>query len=138
MALMTAERLKRWRQKRNQLAEQAIHKDDTNGEIAEKIVDAVGTERALKLAKALPGLIRQRVRGLEDWNKFRAELRADAEMVDAAYIAGEITQEQYEEWHDSDTEHHPEWLIELRRREGLVLWPWPKILTAASRPQKCP
>jgi len=118
MALTTAERQKRWHQKRNELAEQAIHEDDGNQEIAHKIVAAVG-ERALKLAKALPRLIRQRqVRELEDWNKFCAELLAEGEMVDAAYMAGEITREQYEEWHNSDTEHHPEWLRELRHRKG--------------------
>jgi hypothetical protein len=114
MALTTPERQKRWHQKRNELAEQ---------EIAHKIVAAVG-ERALKVAKALPRLIRQRqVRELEDWNKFCAELLAEGEMVDAAYMAGEITQEQYEEWHNSDTEYHPEWLRELRHRKGRAYGP---------------
>jgi hypothetical protein len=41
MALTTAERQKRWHQKRNELAEQAIH-EDGNQEIAHKIGAAVG------------------------------------------------------------------------------------------------
>jgi hypothetical protein len=53
VALTNAEKQRRWREKRNRLAAQAITENDSDREIVAKIVAAVGTERARALAKTL-------------------------------------------------------------------------------------
>lgn len=57
MALTNAERQRRWRDKRNELAEQAIHTDDSDREVVRRIVDAIGAERARALVGKMGSLI---------------------------------------------------------------------------------
>ena len=57
MALTNAERQRRWRDKRNDLAEQAIHENDSDREVVRKIVDAIGAERARALVGKMGSLI---------------------------------------------------------------------------------
>jgi len=57
MALTNAERQRRWRDKRNDLAKQAIHEDDSDREVVRKIVDAIGAQRARALVGKMGSLI---------------------------------------------------------------------------------
>ena len=57
MALTNAEKQQRWRERREELVRHAIVEDDTDRDIARKIVDAIGIDRFRDLAKAMPGLL---------------------------------------------------------------------------------
>jgi hypothetical protein len=57
VVLTNAEKQRRWRAKRNALAEQAITDDDTDREIVRKIVSTIGAERARALARMITAVV---------------------------------------------------------------------------------
>jgi hypothetical protein len=57
MALTNAQKQKAWRERRNALAALALSPDDTNPEMARKLVRSVGIVRAREFAKVLPRLV---------------------------------------------------------------------------------
>jgi hypothetical protein len=129
MALTNAQKQARWRKRRNALSDLAPVPDDTNPEIAYKLATALGPERARKLAKALPRLLREAAERRETevgfWNDWAART-AETKAVEAAYMASEITEEEWQEYQEySDSEFYggsdgqntpPPWLIKLRNR----------------------
>jgi hypothetical protein len=57
MALSNAEKQRRFRERRKELAERAVTEDDSDKEIVAKLVDALGLERLQEFAKAMPRLL---------------------------------------------------------------------------------
>jgi hypothetical protein len=141
MALTNAQKQARWRE-RNVIVLTADAAD-----IAEKLMDTgdltklrkihrwIGnhlknpkrsrTERAVDLGRMGVGTARgnkSRKRVAEEAAKIDrlfATQEAEFDAVNAAYMAGEITQEEYDAYYRSNDSYSPPWLIKLRNRHGL-------------------